>query len=111
MSKKVMDGWECGVCFEAIGDRTHVRIAMDIAVEEDIGGISSLMEDEVVVLGVFHSSCVSDTEDDEELEDDVPYLREARSLVALSLRKAKAPTPPSGSQRPSHLRVLNGGSR
>lgn len=113
MSKKrMMDGWECGVCFEPIDNRPHVRIAVDVAVEEDIGGVSSLMEDEVLILAVFHSPCISETKDDEGLEDDVPYLREARALTkALGSIKTKKPTSKLKSSGPSHLRVLNGGTR
>ncbi len=110
-TKRMMDGWECGMCFEAIDNRPHVRIAVDVAVEEDIGGVSSLMDDEVVILAVFHVACVSDTLDDSELEEDVPYLREARTLIeALASHKAKKPvTPPTKSQ--ARFRVLNGGVR
>jgi hypothetical protein len=106
--KRIMDGWECGMCFEAIDNQPHVRIAVDVAVEEDIGGVSSLMGDEVVMLGVFHTSCVSETRDDESLEDEVPYLREARLLTdALSSSKKKpAPAP----EKP-RLQLLNGGAR
>ena len=114
MSKeRIMDGWECGMCFEQIQNRSHVRIAVDMAAELDLSGLSSLMDDEVMVLAVFHTACVSDTVDDEELEKEVPYLREARALVkALFERKTENPVPPPAKvQRSSHLRVLNGGTR
>lgn len=118
MSKmRIMDGWECGMCFELIDNRPHVRIAVDMAVELDINGVSSLMDDEVMVLAVFHTACISDTLDDEELEKDVPYLRAARMLVQaldnpLDNRETKKPVPPLAKiQRAGHLRVLNGGAQ
>ncbi len=114
MSKmRIMDGWECGMCFELIDNHSHVRIAADMAVELDISGVSSLMDDEVMVLAVFHTACVSDTLDDEELEKDVPYLRDARMLVRalMDCKKEKPVPPPVKAQRPRHLRVLNGGAR
>lgn len=113
MSKEqVMGDWECDMCFEAIDNRPHVRIAVDVAVEEDIGGISSLMDDEVMVLAMFHAGCVSETNDDEELEEDVPYLREARQLMRqLASRKTRGQKPRPKASRQSHLRLLNGGNR
>ena len=109
-----MDGWECGMCFEPIGDRSHIRVAVDVAVEQDLGGVTSLMDDEVMIMALFHVLCVTETMDDEELEDDVPHLREARAVIeTLRSRKKKKPkAPPTKSQRSvKHLRLLNGGAR
>jgi hypothetical protein len=113
MSKKrIMDDWECGMCFESIDNRPHVRIAVDVAMEEDIGGVSSLMDDEVMVLAVFHAACISETRDDEELEEDVPYLDEARQLMdQLASQQVKGPKKSPKARKRGHLWVINGGNR
>lgn len=111
-TEQTMGDWECDMCFEPIDNRPHVRIAVDVAVEEDIGGISSLMNDEVMVLGMFHAACVGETNDDEELEKDVPYLKEARQLMRqLASRETRGQKPPPKASKHSHLRLLNGGTR
>ncbi len=113
-TERVMDGWECGMCFEPIGGQLHIRIAADIAVERDLGGVASVMDDEVMIMAIFHKLCVTETLDDEALEEDVPHLREARALIeTLRSKKTKKTQPPKTKSRRSanHLRVLNGGTR
>ena len=111
-SKRIMNTWECDMCFESIDNRPHVRIAVDVAIEEDVGGVSSLMDDEVMVLAVFHVSCVSETMDDEELEEDVPYLDQARQLMRkLASQQVKGPVKSPEARKHGHLWVINGGSR
>lgn len=109
------DEWVCELCHEHIlPEQPHLRITADAVVSNANGDYDSLCNNEVMVFSVFHSACLRDTMNDDSLGD-VPYIWEARSIYSslpMCNECERVPViPVAKKQRPSYLKVMQGGLR
>lgn len=102
----------CELCMEAVlKDQPHIRIGADAAIWHGESRFTSLVQNRVMIMAVFHRECVEETMENDAC-DDVAYVWEARSLVAgdhVCHECAANGEHPAPVQRERRFTVLQGG--